>query len=1122
MSTARLLKKFAIVMVVVILSACGGSGGGGSSGGADGGTPGGGAGGSSGGAVTTSGGTASGGESNVTVAQGQFIDSAVSGLNFSSGGQSGLTDVEGKFTYEVGQPVTFSIGGIVIGTAIGKSTITPVDLVSGADDHTNPTVINIASFLQSLNAGGDPNNGIAITDKTRSLATGKSVDFNQNTTQFSQDKSVQAIVSELTGANPAGARQLVDVTTAQNHLAASLSALSGGIRKGDQIMAKLDAGPCEILSPAYSCINVVGVPAGGKDSQLFQQIGGVHGIVSNTCATAVPQPTTCATTPNWYQVLWDAEPANQHGPQGWSQGWSSLSNISLVPPDGVTQKPDLASSYYQSDNPYWNASKNQDPDPVLAPGTPKWPLGSTDPNGAYGNCVWYAWGRMLELGRGSQQRQNQLKAIANSQNAFQWIGNAKNAERNNAPLGVTIHDVTIEPAYKPQVGDIAAFDAVPNKFSDGHVAVVESVNAAEGTYTVSESAYSTSPSLPWNVLWRGRTIKQTATPPIGFQYFIHVEQSEKINQTISAIGFSPNTLTVGGTATASATASSGLQVTFSATTSDVCSVTALGKVTGNSAGVCTIAANQVGNAGYNVAPQVTGNIAIAGNSNDATPSTPTNLNFGSSSGPGQTSGDITVTLSWNPSPGATRYEVTVRDAATGMIVEDSTIGSTSFSPSHLSAGRQYTWNVDACNPAGCSAFASRQSFQTAGKTSTTPSVSSVSPSSMTANGTSQSLVISGSGFVSGNMVQFKWGQGTGANIWTNASGTVTVNSSSQITVGMNPGTVTDTISVRVCSSSGSSNCSSGTQSVAVTAPVATPSVSSVSPSSMTANGTSQSLVISGSGFVSGNMVQFKWGQGTGANIWTNASGTVTVNSSSQITVGMNPGTVTDTISVRVCSSSGSSNCSSGAQSVAVTAPVATPGVSSVSPSSMTANGTSQSLVINGSGFVSGNMVQFKWGQGTGANVWTNASGTVTVNSSSQITVGMNPGTVTDTISVRVCSSSGSSNCSSGAQSVAVTAPVATPGVSSVSPSSMTANGTSQSLVINGSGFVSGNMVQFKWGQGTGANVWTNASGTVTVNSSSQITVGMNPGTVTDTISVRVCSSGSSNCSSGAQTVSVIR
>jgi len=83
---------------------------------------------------------------------------------------------------------------------------------------------------------------------------------------------------------------------------------------------------------------------------------------------------------------------------------------------------------------------------------------------------------------------------------------------------------------------------------------------------------------------------------------------------------------------------------------------------------------------------------------------------------------------------------------------------------------------------------------------------------------------------------------------------------------------------------------------------------------------------------------------------------------------------------------------------------------------MTENNTAQTLTINGRNFQSGDTVQFKWTQGSGAGTW-NTGNTPTINSPSQITVGMNPGTVTDTISVRVCNSSGT--CTWGTQSVAV-------------------------------------------------------------------------------------------------------
>jgi hypothetical protein len=81
----------------------------------------------------------------------------------------------------------------------------------------------------------------------------------------------------------------------------------------------------------------------------------------------------------------------------------------------------------------------------------------------------------------------------------------------------------------------------------------------------------------------------------------------KLSQTIT-FGAAPAVI-VGGTGTVSATATSGLAVTFSSLTTGVCTISG-GTVTGVTAGTCTIAANQSGNANYNAAPEVTQNITV--------------------------------------------------------------------------------------------------------------------------------------------------------------------------------------------------------------------------------------------------------------------------------------------------------------------------------------------------------------------------------------------------------------------------------------------------------------------------------------------------------------------------------
>lgn len=75
-------------------------------------------------------------------------------------------------------------------------------------------------------------------------------------------------------------------------------------------------------------------------------------------------------------------------------------------------------------------------------------------------------------------------------------------------------------------------------------------------------------------------------------------------------------LALGGTATASATASSGLSVSYSSTTPTVCSVNnSTGVVTDITVGTCIIAANQSGNTRYAPAPQVTQSIPVSFNPN---------------------------------------------------------------------------------------------------------------------------------------------------------------------------------------------------------------------------------------------------------------------------------------------------------------------------------------------------------------------------------------------------------------------------------------------------------------------------------------------------------------------------
>ena len=156
-----------------------------------------------------------------TLQSGNFIDSAVEGLRFESATQSGITDANGKFLYITGETVRFYIGDILLGASTGQQTVTPLDLVAGANNEENATVTNIARFLQTLDENNNSNDGIKLTVAIQTTATGKTIDFEQSIEDF--EVNVSSLLSELTGAigNP---RALIQVNTAQSHLQSSLLA----------------------------------------------------------------------------------------------------------------------------------------------------------------------------------------------------------------------------------------------------------------------------------------------------------------------------------------------------------------------------------------------------------------------------------------------------------------------------------------------------------------------------------------------------------------------------------------------------------------------------------------------------------------------------------------------------------------------------------------------------------------------------------------------------------------------------------------------------------------------------------------------------------------------------------
>jgi hypothetical protein len=84
---------------------------------------------------------------------------------------------------------------------------------------------------------------------------------------------------------------------------------------------------------------------------------------------------------------------------------------------------------------------------------------------------------------------------------------------------------------------------------------------------------------------------------------------DKTDQTITDFAATPNGGKIGDSSTLSATASSGLDVTFGSLTTDICTVAA-STVNYIAAGTCTVTANQDGDENYNASSQVTLDITV--------------------------------------------------------------------------------------------------------------------------------------------------------------------------------------------------------------------------------------------------------------------------------------------------------------------------------------------------------------------------------------------------------------------------------------------------------------------------------------------------------------------------------
>lgn len=150
-------------------------------------------------ALAACGGGGGGGDGDPSgTATGTLTDAQVQGVSYSAApsGITGVTNAQGEYRYNPGDTVSFRLGTLSLGSVVASfanRVVTPIDLAGTNDDRLS----NLLVLLQSLDADGDPANGIVIPSAAAAAVT-TDIDLNAEPADFasaSTNPALQAAMS---------------------------------------------------------------------------------------------------------------------------------------------------------------------------------------------------------------------------------------------------------------------------------------------------------------------------------------------------------------------------------------------------------------------------------------------------------------------------------------------------------------------------------------------------------------------------------------------------------------------------------------------------------------------------------------------------------------------------------------------------------------------------------------------------------------------------------------------------------------------------------------------------------------------------------------------------------------
>jgi uncharacterized protein (TIGR03437 family) len=289
-----------------------------------------------------------------------------------------------------------------------------------------------------------------------------------------------------------------------------------------------------------------------------------------------------------------------------------------------------------------------------------------------------------------------------------------------------------------------------------------------------------------------------------------------------------------------------------------------------------------------------------------------------------------------------------------------------------------------------------------------PTISSVSPTSVTAYGATFTLTVNGTNFLAGTTVE-----------WNFTPLVTKFVSATQLTASVPSASIGGARSASITVNSGGST----STAFSFTVNPQPPTLTSISPTSAPATSAAVTVTLNGSGFAMNDTVT-----------WAGSPLNTTYISPSQLTAFVTSSLLAKAGTASVLVTAGA--VSTSAVTFTITAP---PAITTLSPAAVVTGGPAFTLTVTGTGFAQGATVQ-----------WNGNPLATTYVSATQLTASVPPGLVagpgTPTVEVNL------NGASSNGVTFAINAP---PAVTTVSPTSATAGGAALTLTVTGTGFFSG-------------------------------------------------------------------